>query len=486
MEIKLYNSLTKDIEPFSPVDGDTVRMYSCGPTVYNFAHIGNMRAFLFADLLQRVIRSVGGYKVKWVMNITDIDDKTIRDSAYGSPAWLPEMGEQSNDGMENLSKLTKYYTNAFFDDISSLGIDLSDFESIPRATEYIPQMQELIIRILKHGFAYISQGSVYFDVNKWRSADHYGKLFHIDFEHFKAGVRIDADQYEREQVSDFVLWKTRKEGEPYWDFEIDNINCPGRPGWHIECSAMEFELLGLPFDIHTGGIDLKFPHHEDEIAQSKAGYGIEPTVFWCHNEFLEVEGQKMSKSLGNYFTLRDLINKGIDPLDIRFSMLSAHYASKFNFTMDGLSSSHKARVRIQDYIYSLFDESTNENLSDIDILDLEKRVSEDLASDLHTPKALGNVFTFINHHPPENLTPKAKGELKSFFRFINSIFHVWKIEKRPDIKVEIPQEVIILAEARIQAKKDKNYAEADSLRLRIQDLGYMIKDSKEGYTLEKI
>ena len=193
---------------------------------------------------------------------------------------------------------------------------------VPKATDYIPHMQNLIKKIYEKGLAYEAGGSVYFDVAKWRKIDIYGRLKKLDFDNMKANLRVDSDQYEREQVSDFVLWKAKKDGEPFWNYTLDSMKLPGRPGWHIECSAMEYELLGLPFDIHTGGIDLQFPHHEDEIAQSKAGYGVDPTLFWCHNEFLEVEGEKMSKSKGNFYTINDLIAKGIDPLDIRYEMIA--------------------------------------------------------------------------------------------------------------------------------------------------------------------
>lgn len=486
MQIKLYNSLNKSVDEFKPIHGNEVRMYSCGPTVYNYAHIGNMRAFLFADLLQRTLRVVGEHDVKWVMNITNIDDKTIRDSQKGSDAWLSDMGEQTNNPIENLLMLTKFYENSFVDDINKLGIDSSHFFSMPKATEYIPQMQELIRAIVEKGIGYVSEGSVYFDVNEWRKRDIYGKLFKIDFDNFRAGVRIDSDQYEREQASDFVLWKAKKDGEPYWDFDINGENCPGRPGWHIECSAMEYELLGLPFDIHTGGVDLKFPHHEDEIAQSKAGYGIEPTVFWCHNEFLEVEGEKMSKSLGNFFTLRDLMEKGVDPIDIRFAMFSAHYASKFNFTFDGISAARKARFRIQEYIYELL----NRNISAQDIKSelIEKlcdSVFAELANDLHTPKALAALFSFMNNNNAKNLDEKDVIPMLNFLKQMNDIFAAWSFEPKEEIIEEIPEEVNALAEARWNAKQSKNWAEADVLRQKISDLGYTVKDKKDGYDLIK-
>lgn len=483
MFIKLFNSLSKNLEPLTPLNENEVRMYSCGPTVYNYAHIGNMRAFLFADLLQRVIRTLGNHKVKWVMNITNIDDKTIKFSTPGSSEWKPEMGDQTDDPLLNLLKYTKYYEDKFFDDLKTLGINIDHFSQLPRATDYIPHMQNLIKRIVERGLAYMADGSIYFNVTEWRKVDVYGKLKKIDFDNFQSGNRVDADQYEREQVSDFVLWKARKEGEPYWNFRVNGVNYPGRPGWHIECSAMEYELLGLPFDIHTGGIDLQFPHHEDEIAQSKAGYGFEPTLFWCHNEFLEVEGEKMSKSKGNFFTLRDLLAKGLNPLDIRYAIFSAHYASIFNFTFDGIRAAGKARTRIQDFIYDLYDASKSGNVK-ADVEKLKKEVYAHLTTDLHTPKALAEIFTFINSTDASLLDDKSKERLRSFFTDLNEIFGVWALEPRKEENIVIPEAVLNMAELRLQAKKDKQFATADLLRGKIEEEGYIIKDTKDGYDIK--
>jgi len=486
MKISLYNSLTREIEDFAPLEDNLVRIYSCGPTVYNYPHIGNMRAFLFADLLQRTMRVVGKYDVRWVMNITDIDDKTIRDSAIGSPNWRKEMGEQTNSPIDNLKKFTKFYEQAFLEDIEKLGINTQHFYAMPHATDYIPQMQELIRKIYKNGYAYISEGSVYFNVSKWAASGNYGKLKTIDFENFKAGSRIDSDQYEKEDANDFALWKAKKEGEPYWDFDLFGDNLPGRPGWHLECSTMEYELLGLPFDIHTGGVDLKFPHHEDEIAQSKAGYGIEPNPFWCHNEFLEVEGEKMSKSLGNFFTLRDLIARNIDPIDVRYLMFSVHYRTKFNFTNDGLNAAHKARLKVQDYIYELFKKSDNPEIEDIPSSDdLLNRFFAELSNDLHTPKALAVLFDFINNYPPHNLSLSLKSELIEEFKQINNIFNVWRIEPKPNKELVIPDEIIKLAEERMQAKQQKDFTKADKIRNQIIAMGYIIVDTKNGYEIKE-
>ncbi len=488
MQIHLYNSLTRQVEPFTPIDADEVRMYSCGPTVYNYAHIGNMRAFLFPDLLQRVLKVVGGYNVRWVMNITDIDDNTIRESAPGSASWRPEMGEQSDDVQQNLFRYTDYFIQAFVQDLEAVGIRRAGFYEMPCATDYIPQMQDLVKRIVDAGFAYVRNGSVYFDVSSWRQSETYGHLITIDFENFQEGVRIDSDRYERDQASDFVLWKGRKPGEPYWEFEINGERCDGRPGWHIECSAMEAELLGLPFDIHTGGVDLKFPHHEDEIAQSKAGYGVAPTQMWCHNEFLEVEGEKMSKSLGNFFTLRDLLDKGIDPLDVRYLMFSAHFSSRLNFTFAGLESGRKARMRVQDYIYDIYDSGNNAEGDDVlEVAELRSRVFRELADNLNTARAIAHVFTFINEHPAAAIPHVWRSDLLRFFTDLNNIYDVWTIGTRPaEDEVVVPEDIRLMAERRLEAKKGRDFAEADRLRDAIATAGYTVKDLREGYVIEKM
>jgi cysteinyl-tRNA synthetase len=494
MTIRLFNTLTRSVEDFTPLLAGEVSMYSCGPTVYNYAHIGNMRAFLFADLLHRVLRVVGGYRVKWVMNITDIDDKTIRDSARGSAAWPKAAGQQTDDPRENLRRFTEFYANEFKQDIAAVGIMPENFYAMPYATHYMDAMQALIRAIAERGMAYERGGSVYFDVGKWSKVETYGKLFNIDIANFQEGVRIDADEYEREQVSDFVLWKGKKDGEPAWDFNFQGKNILGRPGWHIECSAMSKETLGLRFDIHTGGIDLKFPHHEDEIAQTKAGYGVEAVSCWCHNEFLEVEGEKMSKSKGNFFTLRDLQARGIDPLDVRWLMFSGHYATKLNFTFAGLEAGRKARFRVQEYIYDLIGmesahSPTGPNASSeeggSELADkLRTAVFTELAEDLNTPKALAALFTFINQHPARSVNADEQARLLQFFREFNEIVAVFHFTPRPAQTLVIPLEVQALAEQRWQAKKNRQFAESDALRVQIAALGFVVKDSKDSYTLE--
>lgn len=487
MQIRLYNTLDRDVRDFHPIDPNDVRIYSCGPTVYDMAHIGNMRSFLSMDLIQRVLRTVGGYSVRWVMNITDIDDKTINGSARGSARWLPAMGEQTDDVRENLRAFTLYYEAVFKEDITTLGIQPSDFYAMPRATDFIPAMMDLIRDIVAAGYGYVSEGSVYFNVSAYRASHVYGRLFTIDVEHFREGVRIDADEYDREAVSDFVLWKGRKEGEPSWDLEIDGMVIPGRPGWHIECSAMSKELLGLPFDIHTGGVDLRFPHHEDEIAQCCAGYHVqEQANYWMHNEFLEIEGRKMSKSLNNFYTLRELLDRGYDALDIRFAMMGSHYRAMYNFTFDGLAAAAKARERVQDYIYDLVTAAATSPVTTHreSIHTLRTTVFRELADDMHTPKALAALFTFMNDHKVATLSADNAATILNVLRELNNVFAVWTFEARPTI--DVPEDIVTLAEQRWAARVAKNWAESDRLRDELQQRGWSMKDGKEAYELEKL
>jgi len=487
MQISLYNTLTRSVDPFTPADGtSTVRMYSCGPTVYNVAHIGNMRAFLAADLLQRVLRAVGGYDVRWVMNITDIDDKTIRDSSPESDVWTSEIGDRSGNANADLRTFTTYWAHQFLTDITTLGIREDHFLALPRATDYITQMQQLVLDILSAGYAYVSDGSVYFNVGAY-DADHtYGRLFKIDRENFREGVRIDADEYERESVSDFVLWKARKDDEPYWDLVVDGATLPGRPGWHLECSAMSHDLLGpLPFDIHTGGVDLRFPHHEDELAQCCAAWHVEDQArFWVHNEFLEVDGKKMSKSLGNFYTLRDLLVKGLDPMDIRFAMMGTHYRTVYNFTFDTVKAAAAARQKIQDYIWDLVERTGGfESFADEGPRELQSVFTE-LANDLHTPKALAQLHTFINENDVADMDESRAAKVLYEFGVLQQVFGVWTAEPRPAL--EIPEDVLAVADERWQARTAKNWAEADRLRDELAAMGWSMKDGKDTYTLEPI
>ena len=506
MQLRLYNTLTRSIEDFVTADGsNTVRIYSCGPTVYNVAHLGNMRAFLAADLVQRTMRAVGGYQVRWVMNITDIDDKTIQNSTAGSAGWLQEMGKQTTEPLQNLRALTTYYTAQFQADLVAVGVNLEHFLSQPRATDYIPQMLALVNEIAAAGYAYESDGSVYFDVAAYSEHFTYGRLFAIDRENFKAGVRIDADEYDRESVSDFVLWKARKDNEPYWDLvwndEKGARSLPGRPGWHLECSAMSRDLLGpLPFDIHTGGVDLRFPHHEDELAQCCAAHGAhtsndnpfsEQANVWMHNEFLEVEGQKMSKSLGNFYTLRDLIHQGLDPLDIRLAMLGAHYRSVYNYTLDGVKAASAARRKVQEFIYQANEKVkvAGGDLHTIRTASIQslgtpkhlQKVFAALANDVHTPKALAELYSWVGQQDVPSHTPDVLVEMLRELYIVNEVFAVWTFVERP---IEfVPDDITALAELRLQARANTDWQESDRLRDVLLSEGWEVKDGKQGYEL---
>lgn len=494
LPIRLYNSLTKSVETFSPVHDGIVRMYSCGPTVYDTAHIGNLRAFIAADTLQRTLRTIGGYDVRWVMNVTDIDDKTIDGSARGSVRWKEDMGPQTGDALVDLRTFTMYFERLFKADIQAVGIRQDHFFAMPRATDYIKDMQELILDIVRHGVGYVSDGSVYFSTSAYRNLElpdgrraTYGRIFQIDEEHFREGVRIDADEYDRESVSDFVLWKGRKGQEPYWDFEVDGQNVPGRPGWHIECSAMSKVLLGLPFDIHTGGVDLRFPHHEDELAQCTAGYhSHDQAMFWFHNEFLEVEGRKMSKSLGNFFVLSDLVQRGLDPLDIRYAMMSAHYRSVYNFTFENVSAMAKGRRRIQETIWKLIEHGASrdgEKQYHSDVPSIAS-VFERFADDLHTPTAMSELYGYVSSVDAvmNTMSDSERNAALADLSRVNDVVAVWSFDARPTHS--IPARIQQLADERWAARSAKNWAESDRLRDVLASEGWSVKDGAAGYVLE--
>src|SRR5215510_12248528 len=322
MNLCFYNTLSQRVEDFSPARDNTVRMYTCGPTVYDFAHIGNFRSFTFVDLLRKVLR-LNGFKLDHVMNITDVDDKIIRNA----------VAQQ-----KSIEEFTAIYTQAFLDDCAALRLERP--ERLSKATEHIPEMVHAIEDLDKKGHTYSSEGSVYFKIATFPE---YGKLSHNDFSGNIAGARVDVDSYEKADARDFALWKAPKEGEPFWDTEIG----PGRPGWHIECSVMAIKYLGETLDIHAGGVDLIFPHHENEIAQSESLTGKPFSRFWLRAEFLLVEGQKMSKSLGNYYTLRDVLDRGYKPEAVRYLLASVPYRKPLNFTIDGLKAATTAIDRLR-------------------------------------------------------------------------------------------------------------------------------------------
>src|SRR5579863_10053452 len=373
MALRFYNTLTQQVEPFTPLSGNTVRMYTCGPTVYNYAHIGNLRAFVFPDLLRRWLRA-RGYTLDHVMNITDIEDKIIRDAAAAN---------------KTIYEFTEVYTNAFLEDTAALRLERP--ERLVKATEHIPEMVSAIEKLGERGYTYDSEGSTYYSIANFPS---YGKLSHNDFGGIRAGARVDVDEYDKADARDFVLWKAQKDGEPAWQTPLG----PGRPGWHIECSVMAMKYLGETLDIHTGGVDLTFPHHENEIAQSEALTGKPFVRFRLHSENLSVDGQKMSKSLGNFYTLRDLLQMGHAPEAVRYLLASVPYRKKLNFTFEGLKAAATAIDRLRNYKLRLetakFPEGVNAALADRATA-ASQAFDDALDDDLNTAEALAAAFEYV-------------------------------------------------------------------------------------------
>ena len=381
MALKLFNTLTRSVQDFAPLDpaGKSVGMYCCGPTVYDLAHIGNFRTFVFADLVRRLLE-FKGYAVRHVMNITDVEDKIIRR--------IRETGQP-------LAEFTGQYERAFREDLKSL--NCLDPHDTPRATAYIPEMIALIEQLIARGVAYrAADGSVYFSIEQYRGCGcTYGQLVKLNFDEMRAGERVSSDEYEKESLADFALWKARApdDGDVFWPSPWGE----GRPGWHIECSAMSMKLLGTSFDIHMGGEDLMFPHHEDEIAQSEGALaypsGGRFVKYWLHGAHLLVEGKKMSKSSGNYFTLRDLLAKGFTGREIRYLLVTAHYREQFNFTMEGLHSARSSLARIDECLLKLRETAGNASAAPDAVLlaGFEAALSEDL----NVSAAWGEVFDWV-------------------------------------------------------------------------------------------
>jgi cysteinyl-tRNA synthetase len=455
--LKLHNTLTNREEEFHPMEEGVVRFYTCGPTVYDYAHIGNFRTFVFQDLLRRYLR-YSGYRVIHVMNITDVDDKTIQHSR--------------EEGI-SLKEYTAKYTAAFLEDSKALRIEVPDI--MPRATEHIPQMVALIKSLEEKGYTYRKQGSVYFSISHFPE---YGKLSKADFSGVQSGARVDADKYDKENARDFVLWKAKKEGEDFWETEIG----PGRPGWHIECSAMSMKYLGETFDIHCGGADLVFPHHENEIAQSECATGKPFVRYWVHPEFLIIEGQKMSKSLGNYFTLRDLLSQGHSPETIRYLLLSVHYRKQLNFTADGLRQAQASIQRLEDFILHLKERTHPEEASpdfNAEVQEARERFKEAMDADLNTSAALAVIFDFVRFtYQRDNQNALSAADARAALGFIEEINGVFDI-LRPEPEL-LDEEISQQIEARLAARRRKDFAEADRIRDWLLSKGILLEDTREG------
>ncbi len=471
--LSLFNTLTRKVDEVVPGEPGVIRLYTCGPTVYNVAHIGNLRTFLFQDLLKRTFQAAG-HAVRHCMNITDVEDKIIRDSQGDLPA-----DATNADRHAAMKALTERFTAMFLEDLESLRIQRATY--LPRATEYLPHMIRLIQDLEAKGLAYVREGSVYYRI---AGLPQYGCLAHLDREGMKTGASVDADEYERDSVTDFVLWKATKPGEPWWDSPWG----PGRPGWHIECSAMGMELLGERVDIHSGGVDLIFPHHENEIAQSEGCLGHPWVSHWVHGEFLMVEGQKMSKSLGNFFSLRDLMAKGVDPIAFRYAIQSNHYRKVLNFSFEGLRAAENALKRIRAFRTRMEGEGQAGGGPWKEAVEPLARVAQAreafwaaLADDLNTPEALAALFTLISDLNAQDdhvaLTREERDAALAFLDETDAIFAAW-----PHEEANLDAEVEALIEARRAAKAAKQWAEADRVRDQLKALGIVLEDRKDGTT----
>lgn len=458
MALRFYNTMTRRKEEFSPIDGDHVRMYTCGPTVYGYPHIGNYRTFIFEDLLRRYLK-YKGYRVTQVMNLTDVDDKSIAGSR--------EQGI-------SLADFTAVYKDAFFEDIDTLNIDRAD--RYPAATEHVPEMVALIKKLIEKGLAYEMEGSYYYRISGFPE---YGKLSHMNLEGLRAGARVASDEYEKDQVSDFALWKgwDEADGDVFWETELGK----GRPGWHIECSAMSMKYLGEHFDIHTGAVDNIFPHHENEIAQSEAATGKPFANLWMHALHLMVEGHKMAKSLGNDYTLRDILDKGYAPLAIRYLLISTHYRQQLNFTFDGLEAARNGLERYHDFIANLADVSSDTDGGEADayIDRAKKGFEEALDDDLNISEALGMVFNFIRDINRLKAEEKlSRAEADRVLEAVNGFDSVLGFRKTKEAGIDDDIEAMIAA--RENARKSKNWAEADRIRDELLAQGIILEDTASG------
>jgi cysteinyl-tRNA synthetase len=464
--ICLFNTLTRRKEEFIPLLPGKVKMYTCGPTVYDYAHIGNFRAFLFEDLFKRWLE-YRGFKVTHIMNLTDVDDKTIKGSqAKGIP----------------LRKFTDFYSKAFFEDIAALNIKPADV--YPRATDHIPEMVALIKALQAKGVAYRSEdGSIYFSVCKFPD---YGKLSHLKVDELKTGARVSQDEYAKEEAQDFALWKawTPEDGDVFWESELGK----GRPGWHIECSAMSTKYLGETFDIHCGGVDNMFPHHENEIAQSEAATGKKFVNYWMHNEHLQVEGKKMSKRFGNFYTLRDLLAKEYDPIAIRYLLMSTHYRQQFNFTFEGLEAAKSALERLRNFVRRLHETEGKESAGKVasQIAKLEACFGGSMDDDLNIAIALSSLFDFVREiNTLLDANTVSKEEAAAVGGVMMRLDEVLGVIGKVEVAEALPTDIDTLVQKREAARKTKNWKEADAIRAQLKSMGIVLEDTAQGVRWHK-
>ena len=459
-KLRLFNTLSRELEIFEPLQDDQVRLYTCGPTIYDFAHIGNYRTFLFEDVLRRVL-SLFGYTVVQVQNLTDVDDRTI---------------QRANENGVSLREFTNRYADAFFEDLATLGVEPA--EHYPRATDYVPEMVEIIKRLEAQGHTYRSDGSIYYRISTFPG---YGKLSGVRPEENLAGARIDVDDYEKDDARDFVLWKAPKEGEPVWETDLG----PGRPGWHIECSAMAMALLGETFDIHCGGVDNIFPHHENEIAQSEGATGCSFARFWLHAEHLVVEGEKMAKRLGNFFTLRDLVERGFDPLVVRYLLISVPYRQRLNFTFDGLHAAEQAIDRITNTMRRLDNTPAAAGADGIieDAAGFQSEFRDSLADDLNTARALASLHNLLRRVNTEldgaGISDAGRVALVQAFSDADSVLGVFPKAGGGESAGD-DAEIDALIEQRRAARAEKDFARADEIRDELTSRGIVLEDTPHG------
>ena len=475
MTLSLHNSLTKTTEPLTPLEAGKVRIYSCGPTVYDRVHIGNLSAFIMADILRRAV-TAHGYEATHVMNFTDVDDKTIRRSRERYPDMEP---------LERLRKLTSEYGDLFLGDMMRIGNDTDAMTFLKAADDATIQgMRELVTQLHADGFAYIADDGVYFSIDAYKkSGKKYGQLVDIT-ESSTSSERIQNDEYDKESAHDFALWKTQKPGEPAWEFTLDGHDLTGRPGWHLECSVMSQMGLGVPFDIHTGGIDLQFPHHENEIAQSTAGK--ESPVYasmFVHNEHILVDGKKMAKSAGNFYTLTDLAEKGVDPMAFRLLVLQSHYRKPSHFSLENAAAAHNrlkhwyAVASLRHQTYDDLDEQEEMDPSPAAI----GAIREALGDDLNTAEALriiDETFSYIEAHGLDKINHHTLTEL---LEAIDAMLGLNLIAATPDITEEQKQLII----ARQRARDDKEWADSDKARDELAAQGVTVRDTPKGSVWER-
>ena len=463
MDIYFYNTLTRKKEKFVPIDEKEIRIYSCGPTVYKDATIGNMRTNIFQDVLRKVLR-YNGYKIKHAMNITDVGH-LVSDGDEGEDKMLKSAREENKSPEE----IAAHYTKLFFEDLKNLNLEMP--EIVCKATDHIQDMLKYVEKLVEKGFAYETSTAIYFDISK---LDKYPILSNLNIEDQKAGARVEVDK-EKRNPQDFALWIKAPENHIMkWDSPWGK----SYPGWHIECSAMGQKYLGEQFDIHTGGIDLIPTHHENEIAQSKGYCGKIPARYWLHGEYLLIDGGKMSKSLGNVYLIKDIIDKGYDPLVYKLFTYSSHYRNKLNFTWDGIEATSKSLERLKNGYKAHLDGT--DKIEDSKIIEYEERFHKAINDDLNMPFSMGVVWEVVRN---EKKSPKLAELLLKFDTILG--LKIDEETKQDKVQDEIPEEILKLVEERNIARANKDWAKSDELRDKIQEKGFKVIDSKEGTRIEK-